>query len=314
MASLKWVKLSIELFSDERILLLENEPQGERHLLLWFRLLLLAAKLNNGGALILDGVPLTPRKIASIIKKKPSYVAGGMAVLCQNRLIYEENGLYYIPNWDKHQSEDRLEKIREQDRIRKREAYRKAKEFSKEFSAENSRSLQPQNKKEKENQNKNENIFMVNNNDQTVSHKEPIPVTQTPSQAPCIEDDVGIIPQPPTYNRPSLPPALTQTVTAYCEALSQANNPAETHTLLLTWLCSLQEKNRLPSATALPLILEKLPAAAKESGMEPPAYLREAVCRGWNNFYPVPTFKTKKSAEGKSRSSSYDIEELEAMI
>lgn len=296
MASLKWVKISLDLFSDERISLLETEPQGERHLLLWFRLLLLAGKLNNGGAFILDGKPLTPQRIAAIIKKKPSYVASGMAVLCRHRLIFEENGLYFIPNWDKHQSEDKLEKIREKDRIRKREAYRKAKEFSSEFSAENLQSLQPQNKKE--NQNQNENIFIDNN--PMVSYAEP-------TQPLSVANDLCVEPEHP------LPPALTQTVTAFCEGLTEGDNPRETHTLLLAWLSSLKEKNRLPTTEALPFLLAKLPQAAGESGMNFPDYLREAICRGWNNFYPVPTFG-KSASTPPPRNKSYNIDELEAMI
>ena len=297
MASLKWVKISLDLFSDERISLLETESQGERHLLLWFRLLLLAGKLNNGGAFILDGKPLTPQRIAAIIKKKPSYVASGMAVLCRNRLIFEENGLYFIPNWDKHQSEDKLEKIRENARLRQQAFRERHRAKQAEPSRDSNVTVTPQNKKENQNQNE---MIIMNNNNPPFSYAEP-------TQPLSVANDLCVEPEHP------LPPALTQTVTAFCEGLTEGDNPSDTHTLLLAWLSSLKEKNRLPTTEALPLLLAKLPQTAKESGMNFPDYLREAICRGWNNFYPVPTFG-KSASTPPPRNKSYNIDELEAMI
>lgn len=297
MASLKWVKISTTIVSDSKMITLQDSPQGKRLLLLWILLLCLAGELNQGGFFIEENKPYTIKKFKKHVNETTNFLNYSFKIFIDLGLLGKDENTYYIVNWDKHQSEDKLEKIREKDRIRKREAYRKAKEFSSEFSAENLQSLQPQNKKE--NQNQNENIIM-NNNNPPFSYAEP-------TQPLSVANDLCVEPAHP------LPPALTQTVTAFCEGLTEGDNPSDTHTLLLAWLSSLKEKNRLPTTEALPFLLAKLPQAAGESGMNFPDYLREAICRGWNNFYPVPTFG-KSPSTPPPRNKSYNIDELEAMI
>lgn len=296
MASLKWVKISTTIVSDSKMITLQDSPQGKRLLLLWILLLCLAGELNQGGFFIEENKPYTIKKFKKHVNETTNFLNYSFKIFIDLGLLGKDENTYYIVNWDKHQSEDKLEKIREKDRIRKREAYRKAKEFSSEFSAENLQSLQPQNKKE--NQNQNENIFIDNN---------PMVFYAEPTQPLSVANDLCVEPEHP------LPPALTQTVTAFCEGLTEGDNPRDTHTLLLAWLSSLKEKNRLPTTEALPFLLAKLPQAAGESGMNFPDYLREAICRGWNNFYPVPTFG-KSASTPPPRNKSYNIDELEAMI
>lgn len=297
MASLKWVKISTTIVSDSKMITLQDSPQGKRLLLLWILLLCLAGELNQGGFFIEENKPYTIKKFKKHVNETTNFLNYSFKIFIDLGLLGKDENTYYIVNWDKHQSEDKLEKLREKDRIRKREAYRKAKEFSSDFSAENLQSLQPQNKKE--NQNQNENIIM-NNNNPPFSYAEP-------TQPLSVANDLCVEPEHP------LPPALTQTVTAFCEGLTEGDNPRDTHTLLLAWLSSLKEKNRLPTTEALPFLLAKLPQAAGESGMNFPDYLREAICRGWNNFYPVPTFG-KSASTPPPRNKSYNIDELEAMI
>ena len=297
MASLKWVKICTAIGGDWKMNKLLDQPQGKRLLLAWILLLCFAGELNEGGFFIKEHTPLTIRDFKNPLKETTNFLNYSFKIFIDLGLLGKDENTYYIVNWDKHQSEDKLEKIREKDRIRKREAYRKAKEFSSEFSAENLQSLQPQNKKE--NQNQNEMIIMNNNN--------PPFFYAEPTQPLSVANDLCVEPEHP------LPPALTQTVTAFCEGLTEGDNPRDTHTLLLAWLSSLKEKNRLPTTEALPLLLAKLPQAAGESGMNFPDYLREAICRGWNNFYPVPTFGKSPSAP-PPRNKSYNIDELEAMI
>ena len=297
MASLKWVKLTTGFYKDAKIKKVLRTAGGDRVVFFWVLLLALAGELNHSGYLQDDDDVYTCEMLADETDFRPSFVRKSIQILIEKGLLNRtEDGVLYIPNWDKHQSEDKLEKIRENARLRQQAFRERHRAKQAEPSRDSNVTVTPQNKKE--NQNQNENIFIDNN--PMVSYAEP-------TQPLSVANDLCVEPEH------SLPPALTQTVTAFCEGLTEGDNPPDTHTLLLAWLSSLKEKNRLPTTEALPLLLAKLPQAAGESGMNFPDYLREAICRGWNNFYPVPTFG-KSPSTPPPRNKSYNIDELEAMI
>lgn len=297
MASLKWVKLTTGFYKDAKIKKVLRTAGGDRVVFFWVLLLALAGELNHSGYLQDDDDVYTCEMLADETDFRPSFVRKSIQILIEKGLLNRtEDGVLYIPNWDKHQSEDKLEKIRENARLRQQACRERHRAKQAEPSRDSNVTVTPQNKKE--NQNQNENIFIDNN--PMVSYAEP-------TQPLSVANDLCVEPEHP------LPPALTQTVTAFCEGLTEGDNPPDTHTLLLAWLSSLKEKNRLPTTEALPLLLAKLPQTAKESGMNFPDYLREAICRGWNNFYPVPTFG-KSASTPPPRNKSYNIDELEAMI
>lgn len=296
MASLKWVKISTTIVSDSKMITLQDSPQGKRLLLLWILLLCLAGELNQGGFFIEENKPYTIKKFKKHVNETTNFLNYSFKIFIDLGLLGKDENTYYIVNWDKHQSEDKLEKIRENARLRQQAFRERHRAKQAEPSRDSNVTVTPQNKKE--NQNQNENIFIDNN--PMVSYAEP-------TQPLSVANDLCVEPEHP------LPPALTQTVSAFCEGLTEGDNPSDTHTLLLAWLSSLKEKNRLPTTEALPLLLAKLPQAAGESGMNFPDYLREAICRGWNNFYPVPTFG-KSPSPPPPRNKSYNIDELEAMI
>ncbi len=320
MASLKWVKISTTIVSDSKMITLQDSPQGKRLLLLWILLLCLAGELNQGGFFIEENKPYTIKKFKKHVNETTNFLNYSFKIFIDLGLLGKDENTYYIVNWDKHQSEEKLEQRREKERLKKQRQRARKREKLLNVPGDVPPNIPTQNKKENQNQNQNENIFIDNN--PMVSYAEP---TQPLSVANdlCVEPNHSLPYMPPSRREVAnpqgfdggspLPPALTQTVTAFCEGLTEADNPWDTHTLLLAWLSSLKEKNRLPTTEALPLLLAKLPQAAGESGMNFPDYLREAICRGWNNFYPVPTFG-KSASTPPPRNKSYNIDELEAMI
>ena len=307
MASLKWVKISTTIVSDSKMITLQESPQGKRLLLLWILLLCLAGELNQGGFFIEENKPYTIKKFKKHVNETTNFLNYSFKIFIDLGLLGKDENTYYIVNWDKHQSEDKLEQRREKERLKKQRQRARKREKLLNVPGDVPPDIPTQNKKENQNQNE---IIIMNNNNPPFSYAEP-------TQPIPMGDDGGILtpsqPYNPTTNDQStLPPALTQRVDAYCNALSARDNPPETHTMLLAWLSSLQEKNRLPTTGALPLILAKLPQAAKESRLSLPAYIQEVICRGWQSFYPLPTFG--KSPSKKAGNPSYDIDELEAMI
>ncbi|MBC8932248.1 phage replisome organizer N-terminal domain-containing protein, partial [Escherichia coli] len=60
MSGIQWIKLSVNMFDDEKIKLLEKMPEGNQMLIVWIRLLALAGKTNDKGRIYLnENVPYT---------------------------------------------------------------------------------------------------------------------------------------------------------------------------------------------------------------------------------------------------------------
>lgn len=120
MADIKWIKITTDIFDDEKILLIENLPDGDALIVIWFKLLCLAGKQNNGGVFMLnDRLAITEDMLATIFRRSKATVRLALETFEQFGMIETLDGVITIPNWEKHQNIDGMEKIREQNRIRK---------------------------------------------------------------------------------------------------------------------------------------------------------------------------------------------------
>ena len=54
MAEVKWIKITTDIFDDEKILMIETLPSADTILVIWFKLLALAGKSNNNGVFMLS--------------------------------------------------------------------------------------------------------------------------------------------------------------------------------------------------------------------------------------------------------------------
>lgn len=60
MSDVKWIKITTDIFDDEKILLIESMPDADSIIVIWFKLLCLAGKMNNSGVFTLnDSLPYT---------------------------------------------------------------------------------------------------------------------------------------------------------------------------------------------------------------------------------------------------------------
>ena len=121
---IKWIKIATGIFSDEKILLIEQMPEGDSIIVIWFKLLCMAGKENNCGVFVMGGkIPYTEEMLSTIFRRKLSTVqlalktfeAFGMIEIISDNA---GNNVYTIPNWQKHQSAESMDKIREQTRKR----------------------------------------------------------------------------------------------------------------------------------------------------------------------------------------------------
>lgn len=54
MAEVKWIKITTDIFDDDKIKIIDRMPARDEILVIWFKLLALAGKVNNGGLLFLN--------------------------------------------------------------------------------------------------------------------------------------------------------------------------------------------------------------------------------------------------------------------
>lgn len=119
MADVKWIKITTDVFDDEKILLIESLPDADSIIVIWFKLLCLAGKQNNSGVFMMNNqIAYTDRMLATIFRRKEATVQLALKTFEEFGMIELIDGVITIPNWEKHQSIDQLEKIKEQTRKR----------------------------------------------------------------------------------------------------------------------------------------------------------------------------------------------------
>lgn len=121
MGEVKWVKLSTQMFDDEKIKLIEQMPESDTLLIIWVKLLAQAGKTNASGFIYLsENVPYTDEMLAHIFGRPLGIVRMALDTFRKFGMIeINEQNYISICNWEKHQNLDALEKIREQNRLRK---------------------------------------------------------------------------------------------------------------------------------------------------------------------------------------------------
>ena len=119
MADVKWIKITTDVFDDEKILLIESLPDADAIIVIWFKLLCLAGKQNNNGVFMMsNSIPYTDKMLSAIFRRKETTVQLALETFERYGMIELIDGIITIPNWEKHQNIDSLEKIREQTRSR----------------------------------------------------------------------------------------------------------------------------------------------------------------------------------------------------
>ena len=119
MAEVKWIKLCTDVFDDEKIILIESMPEADSIIVIWFKLLCLAGKQNNGGVFMLnDKVLYTDEMLAAIFRRPINVVRLALSTFETFGMVEIINNTYTIPNWEKHQNVDKMAELREQNRKR----------------------------------------------------------------------------------------------------------------------------------------------------------------------------------------------------
>ena len=119
MSDVKWIKIVTDIFDDEKILLIEALPEKDSIIVIWFKLLCMAGKQNNGGVFLMnDRIAYTDEMLSTIFRRPLNTVRLALNTFEKFGMIEIVNDTITIPNWEKHQSLDKIEKSKEQTRKR----------------------------------------------------------------------------------------------------------------------------------------------------------------------------------------------------
>ena len=106
-----------------------QESDGDTFFRVWIQLLTLAGTSMQGGRIMMsENTPITVENLATITHKSCKKIQNILDKLIHLEMIICEDNIYQIKNWDKYQSADKYEQIKEQNRERQRRFREKSKD------------------------------------------------------------------------------------------------------------------------------------------------------------------------------------------
>ncbi|PMR92563.1 DnaD domain protein [Streptococcus intermedius] len=119
MSEIKWIKITTDIFDDEKIRLIDALPEHDAILVIWFKILTLAGRQGGNGLLMMNNkVHYTDEMLAAIFNRPITTIRLALQTFEQFGMIEIINGIISLPNWEKHQNVDGMEKAKEQTRKR----------------------------------------------------------------------------------------------------------------------------------------------------------------------------------------------------
>ena len=120
MAEVKWIKLTTDMFDNRKIKHLRRLPDGNSIVLIWVMLLTMAGRCNASGMIFLtENIPYTPKMLADELDFEENTVVLALRALEDLNMVVTNKGYFAIAGWEEYQNIEGMDKIREQNRIRK---------------------------------------------------------------------------------------------------------------------------------------------------------------------------------------------------
>ena len=162
MYEIQWFKVESNIFSNRKIQIILNLPEGDTYFRVWIHLIALAVECNNNGRLeIGEEKPMTIHNFSKIMGKSNKKIAKILEKFIELEMLKKEGETFLIKNWDKYQSIEKYEKVKLQGRERQRRHREKLK--SEKSNVTITQSNEEEKRKDLE-KNKEKNIREENNN------------------------------------------------------------------------------------------------------------------------------------------------------
>ena len=128
MADIKWIKLKVGMFNDDRIKVIQAMPEGDALIVIWIRMLILAGISNAEGYLMIsENLPHTEDMLATIFNKPLSVVRLALKTFETFGMVEACNEGIFITDFAAEQGE-KMQDIREYNRIKKAESRERTKQ------------------------------------------------------------------------------------------------------------------------------------------------------------------------------------------
>ena len=120
MADIKWIKIVTDMFDNRKIRQIECLPDGDSIIVIWMKLLCLAGQTNdNGMVYFTKDIPYTEQMLSQQFNRPLTTIQMALKTFEQFGMVELVDNILHISNWEKYQNIDGMEKIREQNRLRK---------------------------------------------------------------------------------------------------------------------------------------------------------------------------------------------------
>lgn len=148
MAKVSWIKIETEMFNNVKIGHIRKLPEGNNIVLIWVMLLTMAGRCNANGLIFLtENIPYNEKLLADELGFDESVIQLALTALENFGMITRDGNMLAIPGWEEHQNIEGMDKIREQNRIRKQKQRERQKlAIKQDMSRDSSRDVTQQNK------------------------------------------------------------------------------------------------------------------------------------------------------------------------
>ena len=120
MADVKWIKIATNIFDNQKIKIIESMPEGDAIIVIWFKLLMAAGNVNDGGSVYFtQDIPYTDQMLSTVFNKPLTTIQLALNTFEKFGMIEVIDDIIQVSNWEKYQNIEGLDKIREQNRLRK---------------------------------------------------------------------------------------------------------------------------------------------------------------------------------------------------
>lgn len=159
MSEVKWIKIMTSLFDNRKIRQIEVLPEGDSIIVIWFKLLCLAGNINDEGFVYFTKeIPYTEQMMATQFNRPISIIQLALRTFQEFGMIEVIDDMLRISNWEKYQNIEGMERIREQNRLRKQKQREREKLLlleNNDMSRDSNVTVTQQNKNKKEDIDKN---------------------------------------------------------------------------------------------------------------------------------------------------------------
>lgn len=148
MAEVKWIKMATNIWDNRKIVQIESLPDGDTIIVIWLKLLCLAGTTNDSGMVYFTKeIPYTEQMLATLFNRPLATIQFALKVFQEFEMISIIDDFLQISNWKKYQNIEGMDKIREQNRIRKQNQRERQKiMIEQDMSRDMSRDVTQQNK------------------------------------------------------------------------------------------------------------------------------------------------------------------------